>query len=53
MDREIFRAICLRVAEEKDPKIEELFKQRLRLLLFDETELPEQGGRDRAEQCQP
>jgi hypothetical protein len=37
MDHETFRAICVRVADEKDPKIIELFKQRLRLLLADET----------------
>jgi hypothetical protein len=37
MDHETFRAICVRVADEKDPKIIELFKQRLRLLLTDET----------------
>lgn len=37
MDHQTFRAICLRVADEKDPEIIELFKQRLRLLLSEET----------------
>jgi hypothetical protein len=40
MDHETFRAICVRVADEKDPKIIELFKQRLGLLLADETPEP-------------
>jgi len=33
MDNETFRAFCIRVADEKDPDIVELLKQRLRLLL--------------------
>jgi hypothetical protein len=37
MENEIFQAICVRVADEKDPQIVELFKERLRLLLREET----------------
>ena len=37
MDNQIFQAICVRVADEKDPQIVELFKKRLRLLLREET----------------
>jgi hypothetical protein len=36
MARDLFQAICVRVADEKDPEIIELFKQRLRLLLLSE-----------------
>ena len=32
----MFKAICVRVADEKDPQIVELFKERLRLLLREE-----------------
>lgn len=35
MDTELFRAICAKVAEEKDPQKIELLKQRLRLLLME------------------
>jgi hypothetical protein len=37
MENQIFPAICVRVAEEKDPQIIELFKDSLRLLLQEET----------------
>jgi hypothetical protein len=37
MDTEMFRAICAKVAEEKDPQKVELLKQRLRLLLMEES----------------
>jgi hypothetical protein len=37
MENQLFQAICVRVADEKDPQIVELFKDRLRLLLRDET----------------
>jgi len=40
MDNYLFQAICVRVSDEKDPKIVELFKQRLRLLLSEETPEP-------------
>ncbi len=44
MNNQIFQAICLRVADEKDPQIVELFKERLRLLLREETRaFPDQG----------
>ena len=44
MDNQIFQAICVRVADEKDPQIVELFKERLRLLLREETgAFPDQG----------
>jgi hypothetical protein len=36
MENEIFQAICVRVADEKDPQIVELFKERLRLVLREE-----------------
>ncbi len=36
MDNDIFRAICSRVVNEKDPEILELLKRRLRLLLVSE-----------------
>jgi hypothetical protein len=37
---EIFRAICIKVADEKDPKKLELLKERLRLLLSEEPSDP-------------
>ena len=37
MENQIFQAICVRVADEKDPQIVELFKDRLRLLLREDT----------------
>lgn len=37
MNNQIFQAICVRVADEKDPQIVELFKERLLLLLREET----------------
>jgi hypothetical protein len=45
MDNQIFQAICVRVADEKDPQIVELFKNRLRLLLREDTPqtFPDQG----------
>jgi hypothetical protein len=36
MDSEIFRKLCIKVADEKDPKKLELLKERLRLLLLSE-----------------
>jgi hypothetical protein len=36
MDNYMFRAICMKVADEKDPKKLELLKERLRLLLLSE-----------------
>jgi hypothetical protein len=36
MDNDIFRAFCVKVANEKDPEIVELLKRRLRLLLVSE-----------------
>jgi hypothetical protein len=36
MDNYIFRAICIKVADEKDPKNLELLKERLQLLLLSE-----------------
>jgi hypothetical protein len=40
MDIELFRAICMKVADETDPHKLELLKQRLRLLLSEETQRP-------------
>jgi len=40
MDNYLFQAICVRVSDEKDPRIVELFKQRLRLLLRSEEVNP-------------
>jgi hypothetical protein len=37
MDTEMFRMVCAKVAEEKDPQKLELLKQRLRLLLREDT----------------
>jgi hypothetical protein len=37
MDNQTFQAICVRVADEKDPQIVELFKNRLRILLREDT----------------
>ena len=37
IENEIFQAICVGVADEKNPQIVELFKDRLRLLLREET----------------
>jgi hypothetical protein len=37
MENQIFQAMCVRVANEKDPQIVELFKNRLRLLLREDT----------------
>jgi hypothetical protein len=34
MDNGMFRAICIKVADEKDPKKLELLQERLRLLLL-------------------
>jgi hypothetical protein len=34
MDSPTFRALCIRLADEKDPRKLELLKQRLRLLLL-------------------
>jgi hypothetical protein len=36
----MFRAICIKVADEKDPTKLELLKERLRLLLFSEFSDP-------------
>jgi hypothetical protein len=36
MDNQMFRAICAKVADEKDPKKLELLQQRLRLLLSEQ-----------------
>lgn len=36
MDNDIFRAFCVKVANEKDPEIVELLQRRLRLLLVSE-----------------
>jgi hypothetical protein len=36
MNNEMFQAICLKIAEEEDPRKLDLLKQRLRLLLSDE-----------------
>jgi hypothetical protein len=36
MDNDIFRAFCVKVANEKDPEIVEILKRRLRLLLVSE-----------------
>jgi hypothetical protein len=33
MDDETFRALCIKIADEKDPKKLELLKERVRLLL--------------------
>jgi hypothetical protein len=38
MDHDIFKAFCLRVSVEKDPKIIEMLKQRLLSLLSLESE---------------
>jgi len=35
MNTEMFRAVCAKVAEEKDPQKLEILKQRLRLLLME------------------
>jgi hypothetical protein len=35
MDTEMFRAVCAKVPEEKDPQKLEILKQRLRLLLME------------------
>jgi hypothetical protein len=43
MENQIFQAICLRVADEKDPQFVELFKERLRLLLRGESRFQDQG----------
>ena len=40
MDTEVFRAICIKVADEKDPKKIELLKERLRLLLLSDGDHP-------------
>jgi hypothetical protein len=40
MNNALFRAFCLKVADEGDPKKLELLKQRLRLLLSDEDSEP-------------
>jgi hypothetical protein len=43
MDRDKFHALCMQVADEKDPRKIELLKQRMRLLLLteiDETPFP-------------
>jgi hypothetical protein len=40
MLNETFRALCVRVADEKDPKKLELLKQRMRLLLLQENPDP-------------
>ena len=37
MDIRMFQAICVKVADEKDPKKIELLKERLRLLLYEEA----------------
>jgi hypothetical protein len=49
MDNQIFQAICVRVADEKDPQILERFKKRLRLLLQEEPvqTFPEQAAEHR------
>ena len=39
MDHDIFKAFCLRVSVEKDPKIIEMLKQRLLSLLSLESEV--------------
>src|SRR6202035_4822435 len=36
---EVFRALCLKVADEHDPKQVELLKQRMRILLQDEQDV--------------
>jgi len=36
---EVFRALCLKVADEQDPKKVELLKQRMRVLLQDEQDV--------------
>jgi hypothetical protein len=37
MDHEVFRAICLKITEEKKPRKIELLEQRLCILLSEET----------------
>jgi hypothetical protein len=40
---EIFRALCLKVADEQDPKKLELLKQRMRILLQENQDLRVEG----------
>jgi hypothetical protein len=51
MNIQMFQAICLKVANEKDPRKLELLKERLRLLLLSE-EPPAHGDRD-LDPCKP
>ena len=39
LNAEIFRALCLKVADEQDPKKLELLKQRIRILLQENQDL--------------
>ena len=45
MDNDTFKTICERVATEEDPKIIELFKRRMEMLL---TEIPDLTLREEA-----
>lgn len=42
---EVFRALCLKVADEQDPKKVELLKQRMRILLQDEQDSTDSNSR--------
>jgi hypothetical protein len=47
MDTAMFQALCVKVADEKDPKKLELLKERLRLLLLSEEAPAPKGERCR------
>jgi hypothetical protein len=44
---EIFRALCLKVADEQDPKKLELLKQRMRILLQENPDVTNAGRHHR------